>query len=114
MLHKSTLRLTPEVVAASKQYRQGDIVHGALFTYAARFDHGITELTRSLGNENAIAGVSTHTSAIIVSQTCDLQEDKRIAIQPFVSAARVFDAATELHLLCWVIYAVNASAISSL
>ncbi|MGH7708601.1 MAG: hypothetical protein ACREM6_11850 [Vulcanimicrobiaceae bacterium] len=33
--------------------------------------------------------------AIVTSQTCDLQEEKRISIRPFVTVARVFNATTE-------------------
>jgi len=33
--------------------------------------------------------------AIVTSQTCDLQNPKRIAIRPFITIARVFDAASE-------------------
>lgn len=96
MLHRNTLKFSPEVIAASKRFRQGDILHGALFTYSARFDHGITELTRQLGSDATLGGVRAEMAvAIVTSQTCDLQEDKRIVIRPFLTVARVFDAATE-------------------
>lgn len=96
MLNKGTLQFSAEVIAASKRFRQGDIVRGALFTFSARFDQGVTQLTRELGNDASIGGVRAEVPmSIVTSQTCDLQEERRIAIRPFIMAARVFDAATE-------------------
>lgn len=96
MLHRATLQLSSEVIAASKRFRQGDIVHGALFTYAARFDHGVIQLTRESGTDAVVGGVRVEIDdAIVTSQTCDMQEEKRIAIRPFLTVARVFNAATE-------------------
>lgn len=96
MLHRNSLQFSAEAVAASKRFRQGDILQDAPFTYAARFDHGITEHTRQFGNDATVGGVRADLPlAIVTSQTCDLQEERRIAIRPFVTIARVFDAATE-------------------
>lgn len=95
MLHPSNLRISEEIIAASKRFRQGVVLQNVPLVYAARFEHGITIETRSKVGDGigGVLGIAPYT--IITSQTCDIQQPKRIATRPFIMVARVFDATTE-------------------
>jgi hypothetical protein len=95
MLRRGDLQYDASVFAASGRFRQGSIVRDLDVAFTSQIPYCITPAAREqVTAENNL--VRVHLAiAIVTSQTCDLQNPKRIGIRPLVTVARVFDATTE-------------------
>jgi hypothetical protein len=95
MLRRTDLQFSEEVLDASSRFRQGSIIRDIPVCFTANVEHPITLAAREqVSQDNDIVRINLP-FAIITSQTCDLQNRRRIAIRPFIYVARVFDASEE-------------------
>lgn len=94
MLHPDNLSLSPDIVSASVRFRQGNVLENVEISFAFNKRMPITQAAREAAEGHDVARVSLPW-AIITSQTCDLQNPRRMQVRPFLTVARVFDAATE-------------------
>jgi hypothetical protein len=84
------------VVAASKKFRQGDLLIDVPFGFLARRSEAITteakeELEQRRDGEH-VGVIRSLPFAIIATQTCDLQQESRVRESPFINVLSVYDA----------------------
>jgi hypothetical protein len=85
---------SPELIAASKKFRQGDLLKDVPVGYVAPGATSMTAEGREEGKDvDGPVGVRRQCAwAMLVSQTCDLQHDRKILEIPLLSVAPVYDA----------------------
>lgn len=92
----------PEVVAAAKRFQQGDLISHPPIGYAASLRYSVWALTRQEadGSEADPGDDTVHLSldrddvpeyGIIASQTCDIAEDGRTPVHPWIEVCPVYE-----------------------
>lgn len=89
----------PEVVQAAAEAQQGDLISAPPLGYSASLDYPIWALTRQEatdGPDHDPVHLSLHPDdgpawGIIVSQTCDVTEDGRASVQPWIEVCPVYE-----------------------